>query len=279
MKFWFCETCGKRLTEADLAEGQGRDKKLKGVFCKQCAVGVLTMEALPLTDGDARKILVHSDSASAPAHGHGRTKHSSSGQLPVVAPAGRSRHSSSGEIPIATGLKTDSSTFPKMRNPATKHSISIRRTEAPQGLLGMVLLCGAGLMLVALFLRDGGEPVPAAAKPPKPATSMPAAVTSSSSNAERPSGTRKAGTRSEPRAGAQRTGAESAAFEGGSDRRAGPSAGEPIDFAGQAPGAVESQPAMAARTDPEAEAAPAYAAFTAEYLTLLRNRDPARAAV
>ncbi|MBI3831142.1 MAG: hypothetical protein HY291_16605 [Planctomycetes bacterium] len=50
MKFYFCETCGKRVTEDDMAAGEARDKKLKGVFCKNCSVGVMTMEMAALTD-------------------------------------------------------------------------------------------------------------------------------------------------------------------------------------------------------------------------------------
>lgn len=56
MKFYFCETCGKRLTEKDLDSGLGRNKKLKGVFCTACAVGVSTMDSLPLTDEEALEI-------------------------------------------------------------------------------------------------------------------------------------------------------------------------------------------------------------------------------
>jgi formylglycine-generating enzyme required for sulfatase activity len=44
VKFYFCETCGKRITDRQILEGLGRDKKLKGVYCKECAVGVTTME-------------------------------------------------------------------------------------------------------------------------------------------------------------------------------------------------------------------------------------------
>jgi len=43
-KFFFCETCGRRITDKQILEGQGRDKKLKGVYCKDCAEGVMTME-------------------------------------------------------------------------------------------------------------------------------------------------------------------------------------------------------------------------------------------
>jgi DNA-directed RNA polymerase subunit RPC12/RpoP len=43
LKFYFCETCGKRITEI-------HDKKLKGIYCKSCAVGVTTMEFDAITD-------------------------------------------------------------------------------------------------------------------------------------------------------------------------------------------------------------------------------------
>jgi hypothetical protein len=49
-KFYFCETCGKRITDVDLEKGAGRDKKLKGVYCSACAAGVMTMEFTALTD-------------------------------------------------------------------------------------------------------------------------------------------------------------------------------------------------------------------------------------
>jgi hypothetical protein len=39
MKFYFCETCGKRLTDAEI-----HDKQLKGVYCKECAQGVMTVQ-------------------------------------------------------------------------------------------------------------------------------------------------------------------------------------------------------------------------------------------
>ena len=58
VKFWFCEKCGKRLSDRDIAAGDARDKKLKGVYCADCAVGVLTMANLPVINEDtARKLL------------------------------------------------------------------------------------------------------------------------------------------------------------------------------------------------------------------------------
>src|SRR6185369_10385278 len=56
VKFYFCETCGKRITDRQILEGLGRDKKLKGVYCKDCAVGVMTMEFAALTDEKSHSV-------------------------------------------------------------------------------------------------------------------------------------------------------------------------------------------------------------------------------
>lgn len=58
MRFYFCEGCGKRVTEHDVLQGAARDKKLKGVYCARCAEGVSTMDTLPLTDQEARSLLL-----------------------------------------------------------------------------------------------------------------------------------------------------------------------------------------------------------------------------
>lgn len=63
MKFYFCEKCGVRLTEKDIAAGAGKDKKLAGVYCTACAAGVLTMELLPVTD---EEIAAQKAAAKAP---------------------------------------------------------------------------------------------------------------------------------------------------------------------------------------------------------------------
>jgi len=57
MNFYFCEKCGKRITDVDISQGAGKNKKLAGVFCSDCAVGVSTMETMPLTDKQARQIV------------------------------------------------------------------------------------------------------------------------------------------------------------------------------------------------------------------------------
>jgi DNA-directed RNA polymerase subunit RPC12/RpoP len=65
VKFYFCEKCGKRITETDIEHGLGKDKKLTGVYCRNCAVGVLTIETLPMSPEQAREIL------RAAGHAHG----------------------------------------------------------------------------------------------------------------------------------------------------------------------------------------------------------------
>ncbi|MCW8129800.1 MAG: hypothetical protein KIS92_05545 [Planctomycetota bacterium] len=57
MKFYFCETCGKRVTEQDVEAGRARNKKLNGVFCAGCAEGVMTMELQPVSEDEARRLL------------------------------------------------------------------------------------------------------------------------------------------------------------------------------------------------------------------------------
>ncbi len=50
MKFWFCEKCGKRITDADVTAGLAADKQAKGVYCKSCSVGVVTGQIDAITD-------------------------------------------------------------------------------------------------------------------------------------------------------------------------------------------------------------------------------------
>ena len=74
MKFYFCEKCGKRITDLQIAIGDGKDKKLNGVFCTLCAEGVLTLEMMPINERQALEILGKQDfspspnSSAGPAH-------------------------------------------------------------------------------------------------------------------------------------------------------------------------------------------------------------------
>ncbi len=65
MNFYFCETCGKRVTEKDIADGRAKNKQLKGVYCVSCAVGVMTMEMDAISDTDIRKSIRRSSGNNA----------------------------------------------------------------------------------------------------------------------------------------------------------------------------------------------------------------------
>ncbi|MBE7462922.1 MAG: hypothetical protein HS116_05435 [Planctomycetes bacterium] len=93
MKFFFCEKCGKRVTDSDVAAGQARDKKLRGVFCTDCAAGVLTLETMPITEDQAQKILQDQPSA-------GRSK-KESGAAIASARASRIRESQEPPRPVS----------------------------------------------------------------------------------------------------------------------------------------------------------------------------------
>lgn len=57
VKLYFCGSCGKRLSEHDVKAGAARDKKLKGVYCKECAIAVTTMETLPMSNQEAERLV------------------------------------------------------------------------------------------------------------------------------------------------------------------------------------------------------------------------------
>ncbi|MCW8133750.1 MAG: chitobiase/beta-hexosaminidase C-terminal domain-containing protein [Planctomycetota bacterium] len=42
-KFYFCETCGTRITGEDLEKGRGKDKQVRGYYCVKCAREVQTL--------------------------------------------------------------------------------------------------------------------------------------------------------------------------------------------------------------------------------------------
>jgi hypothetical protein len=67
IKFYFCETCGKRITDRQIEQGLGRDKKLKGVYCRDCAVGVNTVEMLAINEETLKqKVNEHTASPITP---------------------------------------------------------------------------------------------------------------------------------------------------------------------------------------------------------------------
>src|SRR5258708_1801876 len=65
MKFYYCESCGKRVTDFDIEAGAARDKKLRGIYCTVCSKGVFTVEFSAMSHADARKILAKIDAPTA----------------------------------------------------------------------------------------------------------------------------------------------------------------------------------------------------------------------
>lgn len=140
MKFFFCESCGKRVSEADLAEGRGRDKQAKGVYCRECAKGVLTLE---FDEVPERRIGPRGTPAGsrAPVRSRART---SGAKLPVT------RSPTTGaRIPAArAGQRDPHRGSPSVRTPDTGGNQMLFF-----GLAGGALLA----VLCAIFL--GGKPV------------------------------------------------------------------------------------------------------------------------
>lgn len=85
--FYFCEGCGKRITEQEIDEGKARNKKLKGVFCTTCAVGVTTMDDLPLSNREAKNLLGKPEATATPAPAKKRSSsgHRRPGRRPTSA--------------------------------------------------------------------------------------------------------------------------------------------------------------------------------------------------
>ncbi|MCZ7643851.1 MAG: hypothetical protein M5U26_00980 [Planctomycetota bacterium] len=151
MKFYFCEKCGKRLTEQEIAAGAAKDKKLRGVFCADCAVGVMTMETVPLTEDSARELLGQQQPPEAPQ------RKSDAIKLPPGVRPARASERSIAARPAARG------------GPAAAHAGAKPGSHA-------LLLLGVGAAVVVLglaLLLSGGSPQPQAR--PKPER-MPSAV-------------------------------------------------------------------------------------------------------
>lgn len=86
MNFFFCEKCNRRITEAELESGLAHDKKAKGVFCRQCSIGVKTSEFTAITNEQIKIAQV----------GPAETKRPSANSLAAVSrsPSSAERHSS-----------------------------------------------------------------------------------------------------------------------------------------------------------------------------------------
>lgn len=125
MKFYFCQTCGKRLTEHDIDDGAARNKKLKGVFCKECAVGVTTMDSLPMSNAEANA-LVKKDGPAPQAQ----------------APRARRRTSGAMQRPSSGDSRSDADRLPAKRKHPMRHFVAAITIGAACVLLGLLLFLG-----------------------------------------------------------------------------------------------------------------------------------------
>lgn len=165
MKFYFCETCGKRVTEEDVAAGQARDKKLKGVYCTNCSEGVMTMEMAAITD------------IPAPA--------------PAAPPPPRVARDSGSKLspPNLAAAKSTPRSHPKPAEGSPARGSQAERAGEKRNPYVLLLIGGAAALLVAVavFLLSGSgtkkvaareepkaEPTP---RPPEPAQTIPPPAT------------------------------------------------------------------------------------------------------
>ncbi|MBE7462934.1 MAG: DUF1080 domain-containing protein [Planctomycetes bacterium] len=166
MKFYFCEKCGKRILDRDIAAGEARDKKLRGMFCGDCAAGVMTMESVAITDEQAQE-LVAQEEAKAPT-GVVPALRRTSKQMPVSPSARGSSQSSM--TPARRGARGATPAQGPLRGPASARPMPVAAYAALGG--------GVLLVLVGAFLIFGGKskaPVevakrPSSTKTPEPIT-------------------------------------------------------------------------------------------------------------
>jgi hypothetical protein len=97
-KFYFCETCGKRVTDVDIERGGGRDKKLKGIYCKACAVGVMTIEFDAIQEAPAGKPTPAHLQSERPPPSSSAKKASAFGLTPAHRSAGHPENKPSGRV-------------------------------------------------------------------------------------------------------------------------------------------------------------------------------------
>lgn len=140
MKFFFCESCGKRISEADLAEGRGRDKQAKGVYCRECAKGVLTLD---FDDVPERRIGPRGTPAGSRAPVRGRSR------------------SSGAKLPATRAPTTGARLQAQRAGPRDAHrgNPSVRTTEPGSNQTLFFGLAGGALLAVLCAIFLGGKPV------------------------------------------------------------------------------------------------------------------------
>jgi formylglycine-generating enzyme required for sulfatase activity len=156
MAFYFCESCGRRITAIDLEEGRARNKQVKGVYCTDCATGVNTITFDAITLDEAMTMRAELAANKTPA---------TAGALAAQYSA-RARH--------------------KPPAPELKRKPPVRLFYVAAALLGVLL---AGLVVAFWSGRRGSDPAPpseprqVASVPTAPAAPPSSIVTAASSPA------------------------------------------------------------------------------------------------
>ena len=137
-KFYFCETCNKRITDQQILDGLGRDKKLKGVYCKDCAVGVMTMEFDAISDEDLRKSSRKSGGNAVPVN---RESSSDSKRTPPM--PGKS---------VGSGVK-------QAESRALKPAVQLRTpTQSQSKAIAIVIAVSVALAVIGILALTAGSP-------------------------------------------------------------------------------------------------------------------------
>lgn len=146
MKFFFCETCGKRLTDADLAAGQARDKQVKGIYCADCAQSVMTMEFGALKEEQARALLKDPPGTNA-------------GPPPELP-----QHAPPHTVPVTTRRGARNSSTERLVPQRAQHKAA---AEASTGLMVTFVAGGAVLAMgLVLYFANANRTPPAAKNAP-----------------------------------------------------------------------------------------------------------------
>jgi hypothetical protein len=152
MNFYFCETCGKRITDVDLERGAGRDKKLKGVYCSGCAVGVMTMEMDAITDEKLKR------AANKDIHQRATGEMDS---LPTEEPRRVNINRTSGRVPVLKPSDVKPTTHASAARITPARKIPASTTAKPKNNLALIL--GAGsvvvILIAVLILMGTNKPV------------------------------------------------------------------------------------------------------------------------
>lgn len=146
MEFFFCEKCGKRLTDRDIQAGKARHKQVKGVFCADCAKGVMTVEFEAISPEMIEQF--RKEQREKQRRGATSGAPPSTAQVPARRPAPGSRPS----IPVPAARRSDR---PRFAGEGADSDAGPSRKPLIAAALAAVAVV---LALTVLFMRGGPAP-------------------------------------------------------------------------------------------------------------------------